>query len=739
MSGPEAPLCFSTEIAEAPSGITRKPDVAIAPAMRDETLPLRQVTVTDIQAVTDLVFELCGWTPERREPWRVRGVRSTENGRDSSRRLDDPLNSFFAEDLERLSEAWAKNNVGVGLREYLRGEDSAGRIDVDRDKPALIANLTPTNLPPACWPAKFPLVTAQQFAVNASMGELSEAGLFSVNGPPGTGKTTLLKDIVAAIVVRRADALMEFVQAESAFRDRVSIEGYPFPVHRLDARLCGFGIVVASANNNAVENISKELPSFGAIRDDLAAEYFSVVADSVAAPPRASRRQSLCWGAIAAALGNKTNRSEFAGRFWFEPKPVNATDASIPPDPMRLRSFREVMNAGEHGALSWEEAREQYVEAKAAVEHEITACMSVLQAVQGLQVEVETEANAVVELNTCEAHMHRCQALVAKADDAVAEAEEHRIRVHARNVALSSLNAGRAEVRELQQQLQAAEAAILKCSLDSAKLAHAAAANELQAIYKDLEIHGQKKPGFWAEFFRFESSRRWNARDSELEETLRIARVQEKTASERLTEVEGFAQQVSTLRSRLASAERRAHQLEREAALAGVLPGDTEPSLVGACLDGDNRLARARIVAERTNAELRVADQRSRQLQDQVARARDRIAQLRAALDDANLGEGELRSFELAQLDRDSMHKVSPQTKSLFDARCALFVAAMDLHKAFIAASWRKLRPALSAFVELLLGNLTPGQVSEGVMQLWDAFFLVVPVVSSTFADLGLM
>jgi hypothetical protein len=269
------------------------------PSESDEPCGLRQVTAQDVRAVTELVFELCGWAPQRQAPWRIKGIRVTKR---ADRTQDNPLNSFYAEDLERLSAAWAKGDVGQGLRAYLRGEDCEGRVDLECEKAALLEGLHPTKLPRGCWPSTFPLVTAQQFAVNTAMRELARKGLFSVNGPPGTGKTTLLKDLVAAIVVRRADAMMALSSPERALSERLTIEGSA-PVYKLDPRLCGFGIVVASANNNAVENITKELPVLGAVQQDLGLDYFSLVADSVAAPGEARQRQSLCWGMIAAALG----------------------------------------------------------------------------------------------------------------------------------------------------------------------------------------------------------------------------------------------------------------------------------------------------------------------------------------------------------------------------------------------------------------------------------------------------
>jgi hypothetical protein len=73
------------------------------------------------------------------------------------------------------------------------------------------------------------LVAGQQFAVNEIVAELADGassagrraddsgGLFAVNGPPGTGKTTLLRDLIAAVVVRRAEVLATLKSPAAGF------------------------------------------------------------------------------------------------------------------------------------------------------------------------------------------------------------------------------------------------------------------------------------------------------------------------------------------------------------------------------------------------------------------------------------------------------------------------------------------------------------------------------------------
>jgi len=154
----------------------------------------------------------------------------------------------------------------------------------------------------------------QQAAVNAARDRLkgNGAGLFAVNGPPGTGKTTLLRDIVADIVFSRAEALAEFKSPEEAFAHGGQYRmGQGFRhLYKVKDAIRGHEIVIASTNNKAVENVSRELPERDQIEESYAPKYFRTIADNVAGS------EGACWGLAAAVLGNSSNRYEFQTRFW---------------------------------------------------------------------------------------------------------------------------------------------------------------------------------------------------------------------------------------------------------------------------------------------------------------------------------------------------------------------------------------------------------------------------------------
>jgi energy-coupling factor transporter ATP-binding protein EcfA2 len=180
----------------------------------------------------------------------------------------------------------------------------------------LSAAVAPGLFAPARWPGpgRHPLVLLQQAAVNLAIRELKFAGILAVNGPPGTGKTTLLRDIVAALVTARGEVMATFDDPSTAFEH--SGEKLPagtawLHLYRLSPKLRGFEILVASSNNKAVENVSAELPGLAAVAEDaIQLRYLSSLSNGLLG------RET--WGLIAAVLGNAINRARFRQTFWWD-------------------------------------------------------------------------------------------------------------------------------------------------------------------------------------------------------------------------------------------------------------------------------------------------------------------------------------------------------------------------------------------------------------------------------------
>lgn len=225
------------------------------------------------------------------------------------------LNSFFLQDLAKCRDLAEGGNVGAALGRYLEIIKPETQTDLLSDKDALRRLVEPGRAPLARWPSKglHSLVLLQQAAVNLIFDELGSAtGIASVNGPPGTGKTTLLRDLVAGVVMNRAEALCEFETPEDAFAHADNARwGQAFlHMYEMDPALRGHEIVVASSNNKAVENVTREIPAREAVEEVHAPRYFASVADNVA------EKDGAAWGLAAAVLGNASNRFQFYSKFW---------------------------------------------------------------------------------------------------------------------------------------------------------------------------------------------------------------------------------------------------------------------------------------------------------------------------------------------------------------------------------------------------------------------------------------
>jgi adenylate kinase family enzyme len=211
------------------------------------------------------------------ENFRYAFVKNLENG-------DVNLHSFFIDDLKKAKIITNKNldryfDGFSGFRQNLDGNKESDHFNSQIFETTI---LQPKYYPLGRFPSNpgFALSFMQQVAVNLALNDKNE--IRSVNGPPGTGKTTLLKDIFADLVVQQAT---EIVQLSAKKIKGSLVYWQSAKIGVLPPSISDKNIVVASSNNGAVQNIVKELPKKETIADDFQkqldeADYFKDISNS---------------------------------------------------------------------------------------------------------------------------------------------------------------------------------------------------------------------------------------------------------------------------------------------------------------------------------------------------------------------------------------------------------------------------------------------------------------------------
>ncbi len=571
------------------------------------------------------------------------------------------LNSFYLEDLTKASDLIGGTGAGAGLQRYIGFARPENSVDVLSPPAAVEPYVAPSLIPQACWPSASgrPLVLLQQAAVNAARAELgSDSGIMGINGPPGTGKTTLLRDVVVGCVLDRATAMARFENPQEAFTatDQKLLFGsnafYRF--YRVDASLKGHEIVVASSNNRVVENVSKELPLKDANGRNAEMDYFKSISDLIANPKRAgyfeaedeaSTAQVETWGLIAAVLGNGRNRGAFQQGFWWNEDGGFLTYLKAARGMNVLREIKDeksgefiknemptvvtrenpATNAAD-AAMQWRKARAAFLEQKKAVDAEIAA-------IEGMRRDLQA-------LEEAEFDLKRLDEQRPQLDQAVSSARQ----------------AG--EARRLEH-----SAAVAKADRDKTM----------------LEGHLAGRPSFFARFLGTASSRTWNANRQRLTDALRQS----------VNHVQATSDALAAARATWSGTQARLLQWDR------------------AVED-----------KKRDIAQLHAASLAAR------ARLGDRV------IDKAFFQKNHTAMQVTAPWLPDDVHRM----------REDLFAAALAIHKAFIDATASRLQHNLG----LLMAGMTAGAFQSQaqrdlVPDLWSSLFMVVPVVSTTFASFRTM
>lgn len=304
------------------------------------------------------------------------------------------FNSFYLKDLQQILEKGSNETI----RQFIEGADK--KMDIDENREYIEHTLQPKFLPVGRWmsPVEHRLSLMQQVAVNQIMN--NGQAIDSVNGPPGTGKTTLLKEIFANVVVNRALEMAKFQDPKQAFTFEKSIKfdgnSYPFSVSILNEELTKFSMVVASSNNGAVENISKELPQEKeAIRPPSKEnksdfpEYEKIYAEKAAElaffPETAEKmlgKDEGAWGLFSGALGKGKNISDFSKAL------MGSKD-----DSDRLISQMQ-KTAAESSAKDWKQAVKEFKDLHASIEEKKAKLQEVAEQFN----QFETTQKRVLEL-----------------------------------------------------------------------------------------------------------------------------------------------------------------------------------------------------------------------------------------------------------------------------------------------------------------------------------------------------
>jgi hypothetical protein len=659
-------------------------------------LGVKVLTVDDLAAITRWVAETLG-VAEALQPDTIR-VKSYQIPLRSADDVstDDFLNSFYADDLERVADEVAGGNSSGPLTEFLRASESIDmtrRIDLRESPNTVLRSVEPISSPLGRWPAEpdRPLTLSQQFSINricAELGDPAARGVYAVNGPPGTGKTTMLRDLIAALVVERATRLAKLRTARDAF-ERTTVrwrttdggKSYGRTINPLRSDLTGFEIVVASSNNGAVENITLEVPAAKTVDLETfpGADYLAGPATVLTGTP--------CWGAIAARLGRRDYRHAFVDRFWWgNADRGNSANREDTTDLPGLHKYLKGIVADDAEVLSWRDAVAKFDAAVAQVrrlagERQVITGLFAREgrpdaALTALRTKAATRRGSVTRLGV---HQDDLERQATRASEARSRAD--------------------ADVTQAQAALTSAQAKIDRAHI------HVGVANAA------LKAHDADKPGLLRRLVFWHAMRDWREAAKPLLDELR-------EADRMLRDAEAHYGNCDNLHTARQQDLNAAIQAERQCCdLLSRCRDDLKTAVTALAVADDAVVAREAVL---------------RQEAETLAEARRRWP---------HTVPGDEWRPEAA--DRDAMEqreKSAPWMDEEFaTARSRVFLAALDLHRAVLTAEPDLMWTNLRAVMDVVSGTAPSDLPEKTVLAAWQMLFFVVPVVSTTFASMSRM
>lgn len=284
---------YSVEYTKSKHGLRRLRDLRQSEELK--------VNIAFLDEVSRYICELAGiqsansvWVVEQfqKQPHKVR---------------DDFMNSPYLESLANLSLAVKEKNPELLLSKVLTNffkysHDNKVHNDILRDPRALYEIADPRLFNLGRWPdsLKKKLSVCQQIAISRICQASEYSPVVSVNGPPGTGKTTLLRDVLADVVVRRGFEIASITDIRNEEIFETSYSGAT-AIQVLKSNFTkDFPIIVVSNTNNAIENISKEIPlQYGFEEEEC--DYFSVLSNEILG------KNQWSWGLLSIPLGKTAN------------------------------------------------------------------------------------------------------------------------------------------------------------------------------------------------------------------------------------------------------------------------------------------------------------------------------------------------------------------------------------------------------------------------------------------------